>query len=83
MDPDSRRKLLAVPGALSHDQAIDRTAKIYNQAFDAGMKGLVPKLFAAMALDDELLRPFRYCHRTWTDGAAAYRDDLARISERW
>ena len=73
----------AVPDPLSHDQAVDRNAKIYSQAFDAGMKGLVPKLFAAMTLDDELLRPFRYCHRTWTDGAVAYRDDLTRISERW
>jgi hypothetical protein len=62
---------------------VDRDAEICSKAFDAGTKGLVPKLFAAMMLDDELLRPFRHCHRTWTDGAVAYRDDLTRISERW
>jgi hypothetical protein len=72
-----------VPGPLSHDQAVDRNAEIYSQAFDAGVKGFVPKLFVAMTLDDEQLRPFRYYHRTWTDGAVTYRDNLIQISERW
>lgn len=53
------------------------------QAFDACLQGLIPKLYAARALDDDLLRPFRYCHRTWRDGAAAFRHELIDISSRW
>ena len=29
------------------------------------------------------LRPFRYCHRTWRDGAVAFRQELIEISSRW
>lgn len=47
------------------------------------MQGLVPKLAAGRALDENLLRPFRYCHRTWRDGAAAFRQELIEISSRW
>lgn len=53
------------------------------QAFDACLQGLIPKLHTARALDDDLLRPFRYCHRTWRDGAAAFRHELIGISSRW
>ena len=45
-------------------------------------KGLVPRLSAAR-LDDNLLRPFRYCHRTWKDGAVAVRQELVEILSRW
>ncbi|KAL1855078.1 hypothetical protein Plec18167_002062 [Paecilomyces lecythidis] len=53
------------------------------QAFDACMKGLVPKLQAARSLDDDLLRLFRYCHRTWRDGAVAFRHELIELAKRW
>ncbi len=58
-------------------------AALCKQAFDACLQGLTPKLYAARALDDDLLRPFRYCHRTWRDGAAAFRHELIDISSRW
>lgn len=58
-------------------------AAICRQAFDACLQGLIPKLYATRALDDDLLRPFRYCHRTWRDGAAAFRHELIEISRRW
>ena len=58
-------------------------AALCRQAFDACLQGLIPKLYAARALDDGLLRPFRYCHRTWRDGAAASRHELIEISNRW
>ncbi len=32
---------------------------------------------------DYLLRPFRYYHRTWRDGAVALRQELIEISNRW
>lgn len=58
-------------------------ALLCRQAFEVCLQGLIPKLYAARALDDDLLRPFRYCHRTWKDGAAAFRHELIEISSRW
>ena len=58
-------------------------AALCRRAFDACLQGLTPKIHAARALDDDLLRPFRSCHRTWRDGAAAFKHELIQISSRW
>ncbi|KAI4115641.1 MAG: hypothetical protein LQ338_007826, partial [Usnochroma carphineum] len=71
------------PDISSEDQPADTGAELCRLAFDACMQGLVPKLAAGRALDENLLRPFRYCHRTWRDGAAAFRQELIEISSRW
>ena len=42
-----------------------------------------PRFYAARVLNNNLLRPFRYCHRTWRDGAVAFRQELIEISSRW
>lgn len=34
------------------------------QALFACLQGLIPKLYAARAVNDDLLRPSHYCHRT-------------------
>lgn len=67
----------------SEGQSVEFNAELCRQAFDACLKGLVPRLCAARALDDRLIRPFRYCHRTWRDGAVAFRQALIEISSRW
>ncbi|TIA30181.1 hypothetical protein D6C78_09763 [Aureobasidium pullulans] len=51
--------------------------------FDACIKGLVPRLEYARALDADLLRSFRYTHRTWKDGIAALREEFTMLSSRW
>ena len=71
------------PNSSLEDQAPDISAELCRQAFDACLQGLVPRLFAARALDENLLRPFRYCHRTWRDGAVAFRQELIEISCHW
>ena len=58
-------------------------AALCREAFEVCLQGLIPKLYAARALDDDLLRPFRYCHRTWKDGATALRHELIELSGRW
>ena len=58
-------------------------AELCQKAYDVCMKGFVPRLAAARALDVDLLRPFRYCHRTWRDGISAFRQDLIDLSARW
>ena len=34
-------------------------------------------------MDDALFRPFRYCYRTWKDGAVGFGNELIKTSERW
>lgn len=71
------------PNLPLEDQPADISAELCKEAFDACLQGVVPRLSAARALDDNLLRPFRYCHRTWRDGAVAFRQELIEISSRW
>ena len=69
--------------ASQEGERAEMQAALCRQAFVACLQGLIPKLYAARALDDDLLRPFRYCHRTWVDGAAAFRNELIEVSKRW
>ncbi len=71
------------PNFSFEDQPADISAEFCKKAFDICLQGLVPRLSAARALDENLLRPFRYCHRTWRDGAVAFRQELIEISGRW
>lgn len=34
-------------------------------------------------MDQTLLRPFRYCDASWRDSAAALRQELIELSQRW
>lgn len=34
-------------------------------------------------MDEGLFRPFRYCYRTWIDGAVAFRHELIETSQHW
>lgn len=67
----------------SENQPAAIKAELCKQAFDACLQALVPRLGAAKLLDGSLLRPFRYCHRTWRDGAVAFRQELIEVSNRW
>ena len=71
------------PQPSSEDQLADINAELCRRAFEACLQALVPRLSAANALDDDLLRPFRYCHRTWRDGAVSFKQELIDISNRW
>jgi hypothetical protein len=41
------------------------------------------ELNQARALDQTILRPFKYCGTSWRDGAVALRDELVSISREW
>lgn len=47
------------------------------------MKMFAPKLGAAISIDEDLVRPSFYCHRTWFDGLSALTQDLMEVSRRW
>ena len=53
------------------------------KAFEICTQFHLPKLASSRAMDEALLRPFRYCYRTWKDGAVAFRHELDKTSERW
>ncbi|KAH9871746.1 hypothetical protein J1614_006002, partial [Plenodomus biglobosus] len=53
------------------------------QTYEVVLRGFVPKLYNARAMDETLLRPFRYCDTSWRDSAAALRQELIDISQRW
>lgn len=78
--PDFAAPLTNVP---LDETPVEVQAALCRQAFDVCLQGLVPKLYAARALDDDLFRPFRYCQRTWRDGAVAFRQELIDISGHW
>ncbi|KAK5014146.1 hypothetical protein LTR16_000966 [Cryomyces antarcticus] len=58
-------------------------ASICAQTFEVCIRGYAPKLWAARALDATLFRPFRYCHTSWRDGAAAVQQELIEVSQQW
>lgn len=53
------------------------------RAFDDCIQLLAPRLSAARSMDGDIFRPFRYCYRTWKDGAAAFREELIQTSRCW
>lgn len=54
-----------------------------SQAFDGVLKILAPRLAAAREVEETLLRPLRYCHRTWRDGVVPFTHELIQLQERW
>ncbi|TKA79164.1 hypothetical protein B0A49_02803 [Cryomyces minteri] len=62
---------------------LKKDASICAQAFEVCIRGYSPKLWAARALDVTLFRPFRYCHTSWRDSAAAVRQELIEVSQQW
>ncbi|KAL2046319.1 hypothetical protein N7G274_001766 [Stereocaulon virgatum] len=79
---DDGRETPAGKGEIVEDKKY-KDALLCSQTFDVCMKGFVPKLRAARALDDMLLKPFRYCHSSWRDSAAAVRQELIEVSKSW
>ena len=73
----------ALPNTSPENQRALVQADLCKQAFDACLQCLAPKLYTARTLDDDMLRPVRYCHRTWRDGAVAFRHELIEVSRRW
>jgi hypothetical protein len=69
-DPKDREKLA-------------RDHSICQRTFEVVLRGYAPKLAAARALDETLLRSIRYCHSSWRDGAASLRQELIELSQRW
>ncbi|EFW19952.1 conserved hypothetical protein [Coccidioides posadasii str. Silveira] len=53
------------------------------QAYELGWAMLTPRLGATRKIDQRLLRPLIYCHRTWRDGFVPFTTELMRLREGW
>lgn len=54
-----------------------------SEAFNGGLKLLAPRLAAAREANETVLRPLRYCHRTWRDGIVPFTPGLTQLREGW
>ncbi|KAI1951730.1 hypothetical protein LOZ57_001142 [Ophidiomyces ophidiicola] len=54
-----------------------------SQAYEIGCALLAPRLGGARKIDETLLRPFRYCHRTWRDGFVPFTHELLQLRDSW
>jgi hypothetical protein len=53
------------------------------ETFEVWMKGYVPAISQARAVDDTILRPFRHCNTSWRDSVVAVRSDLIDLTRGW
>jgi hypothetical protein len=53
------------------------------KTWDVGIQAFVSKFSIAREIEEAYFRPFRYCHRTWEDGAAAFREELIQTARLW
>ncbi|KAA8645909.1 aminoglycoside phosphotransferase family protein [Aspergillus tanneri] len=53
------------------------------KAFELSSQFLTPKLSGPRLMNDSLFRPFRYCYRTWKDGAVALRHEIIKTTRLW
>jgi len=65
------------------DQQLEPNGERCAKAFDVCTRFLVPSLASPRLMDEALFRPFRYCYRTWKDGAVAFRHELIETARRW
>lgn len=67
----------------SDEDKIEPKSEVCAKAWDVCIQFWAPKLSTARSMDEAYLRPFRYCYRTWEDGAVAFREELIQTSRRW
>ncbi|KAJ5144279.1 hypothetical protein N7526_001787 [Penicillium atrosanguineum] len=53
------------------------------KAYEICTQFLTPRLARPRLMNEGLFRLFRYCYRTWKDGAVAFRHELIETSKDW
>lgn len=67
----------------SLEDQLEPSSELCAKTLDLCTRFLTPKLAGPRAMDEALFRPFRYCYRTWKDGAVAFREELIETSRCW
>ncbi|KAI9669662.1 MAG: hypothetical protein M1831_007358 [Alyxoria varia] len=66
-----------------HEDESDSSSQLCAKAFEVGTWYYLPRLFTSRLMDEAFFRPFRYCYRTWKDGAVAFRQELVDTTRCW
>jgi hypothetical protein len=74
--PDEVPDFASTPPQPSPENQHEPNSKYCAEAFEVCTQFHLPSLAIPRAMDQGLLRPFRYSFRTWKDGAVALRDEL-------
>ncbi|KAJ5235404.1 uncharacterized protein N7469_004572 [Penicillium citrinum] len=53
------------------------------EVYEVCTQFLTPRLAHPRSMNEGLFRPFRYCYRTWKDGAPAFRHELIQTLKDW
>jgi hypothetical protein len=61
----------------------EKDVSICRQTFAIALLAKAKKLHDARTVDPNLLRPITYCDASWRDSAAAFRQELIELSQRW
>ncbi|KAJ8610900.1 hypothetical protein MRB53_038288 [Persea americana] len=69
--------------AQAGDEDADATSKLCAKAYGICFEHHVSRLAAPRSMSEAYFRPFRYCHRTWSDGAVAFRHELMETERCW
>ena len=67
----------------SRENGIELNSELCAKAYHAATQLLLPMIGKPGLMDEAFFRPFRYCYRTWADGAVAFREELIQTSRRW
>ncbi|PVH92515.1 hypothetical protein DM02DRAFT_733644 [Periconia macrospinosa] len=67
----------------SSDDQLEPKSEACAKAFNVSTQFLLPRLSQPRLMDETLFRPFRYCYRTWEDGAVAFREELIQTARNW
>ncbi|TID21383.1 hypothetical protein E6O75_ATG04778 [Venturia nashicola] len=67
----------------SLDDQLEPNSERCAKAFDICTRFLVPTLGSPRLMDEAFFRPFRYCYRTWRDGAVPFRHELIETAKCW
>lgn len=82
-DVATEEALAATPEEEAARKRHEKDILTCRQTFEVVLRGYVPKLYNARAMDQTLLRTFRYCDASWRDSAAAMRQELIVLSQHW
>ncbi|KAK2810959.1 hypothetical protein FQN50_002550 [Emmonsiellopsis sp. PD_5] len=74
-----------IPAESESDGTSEEYAEISPRhlAYEVGWAIFAPRLGATRHIDERLLRPFSYAHRTWRDGFVPFTTELLRLREGW
>jgi hypothetical protein len=67
----------------SYEDQIEPKSEVRAKAFNVCTQFLLLKLSEPRLMDVSFFRSFRYCCRTWEDGAVVFREELIQTAGRW